>query len=134
VTALLLLHLRQGSSDPVQNSFDIYVNLPIPFVYLTSLDWCDRHNAGIVNDDIDTPKSGDSCSDERFHFSALCNIDGEPDSLSTCGRNLFYDRVDSVLPPRSQYDSGSVSGKKLGGAFSNAAAGSGDDYDLVLNI
>src|SRR3984893_19209458 len=59
VAALLLLHVRQGSSNPIEKSFDIDVNLPVPFIYLKGFDRCDGHNAGVVDDHIDTAETVD---------------------------------------------------------------------------
>jgi hypothetical protein len=92
------------------------------------------HDSGVIHHNIDAAKTVDSSFDESFHFSALRDVDRKPDRLSTCGRNLFHDCVDSVLTPRSEYDLGSLLRKQLGGAFSNAAAGSSDHYDLACNI
>jgi hypothetical protein len=53
VTAFLLLHLRECGGHPVKKSFDIDVNLPIPFLDLEGLDRCNGHDAGVIHDDID---------------------------------------------------------------------------------
>src|SRR6266850_2138202 len=112
----------------------IDVNLPFPFLHLEGLDRRDEHNTGVIHDDIDAAEIVDGSFDECFHFGALRHVDGEPDSLTACGRNLFHDCIDPVLTPGSQYDFRSLSRKKLRSALSNATAGPSDYYDLVCNI
>jgi hypothetical protein len=101
MTTLLLQHLRQHGCDPIQNSFEIDIDLAVPFVHLERLDWCDGHNTGVIHHDIDTPEIVDSCPDECFHFSALCHVDSDIDGLTTCGGNFFHGCVEPVLTPRS---------------------------------
>jgi hypothetical protein len=79
-----------------------------------------------ANDDVDAAEAVDCSFDECFHFGAFRYIDGDPDSRIASGRNVFNDGIDPVLAPRSHYNSGSVSGKKLCSAFSNAATRSSD--------
>jgi hypothetical protein len=97
------------------------------------MDRCDWHNASVIHQYVNTAESVDGAFDERFHFGALRDVDGEPDSLTAISRNLVYDCVYSVLTPRSQDDLRSMSRKKLRSALSKSAAGSGDDGDLLLN-
>lgn len=68
VTALLLLHVRQDGGNSVQNTLDVDVNLPIPFLHFEKVDWRDGHNTGIVHQDIDPAETLDRSFDERFHF------------------------------------------------------------------
>src|SRR5437879_3901828 len=93
----------------------------------------DGHNAGVIHQDVNAAEALDGSFDERLHFDALRDVDGEPDSLTAGGRNLVYDRVYTVLTPRSQDDLRSVSRKKLRRALSKSAAATGDDYNLLCN-
>jgi hypothetical protein len=96
------------------------------------MDWRDGHNAGVIHQDVDAAEALDGSFDERLHFDALRDVDGEPDSLTAGGRNLVDDCVYTVLTPRSQDNLCSLCCEKLGGAFPDAAAGSGDYYDPSL--
>jgi hypothetical protein len=133
VTALLFLHLRQDGGNSVQNSLYVDVNLPIPFLHLQKIDGRNGHNAGVIYQDVNAAEALDGAFDERLHFDALRHVDGEAGSLTAGGRYLFYDCVYTVLTPRSHDDLRSVSRKKLCSALSKSAAGSGDDYNLLLN-
>jgi hypothetical protein len=53
VTDLLFLHSRQGGGNSVQNSLDVDVNLPIPFLHFEKVYWRDGHNTRVVHPDID---------------------------------------------------------------------------------
>src|SRR5713226_3023150 len=134
VTALLLLHVRQGSSNSIEKPFDIDVNLPVPLLYLKGLDRCDGHDTGVIEEHIDAAETVDGPLDERFHFCALRHISGKSDGLAAGGRDLLNHCVDPVRTPRSQYNSCSLLCEKLRGAFPNAAAGSGDYYNFVGDI
>src|SRR5882757_6476467 len=81
VTALLLLHVRQGSGNSIEKPFDIDVNLPVPLLYLKGLDRCDGHNTGVIEEHIDAAETVDGPLDERFHFCALRHIGGKSEAL-----------------------------------------------------
>src|SRR5215472_18827024 len=59
VTALLLLHVRQGSGNAVQKTLDIDVNLLVPFLYLERTDRRDEHNTCVIDEHIDAAESLD---------------------------------------------------------------------------
>ena len=100
--ALLLLHLWKGGGDAVENSFDIDVDLPFPFLDLEGLDRRDGHDAGVIHDDVDTVETVDCSLDECVHLSVFRNVDGKPDSLTACDSNLFHDGVDPLLLRKSE--------------------------------
>src|SRR6202043_1742239 len=126
VAALLLLHVGQRSCNAIEKSFDIDVNLPIPFIYLKGLDRCDGHNTGVIDEHIDAAKTLDGPLDERFHFRALCHIGGKTDGLAAGSRDFLNHCVDSVRTPRSKDNFCAMFREKFRGAFPNSAAGSGD--------
>jgi hypothetical protein len=97
------------------------------------LDGGDGHDAGVVHQDVDAVEGVDRLLDEGFHFSALRDVGGEGDDLAAGCRDLPGECVDPVLAPGSQDEPGSASREKLGRAFSDAAARSRDDDDLVCN-
>src|SRR6266849_1365429 len=134
VTALLLLHLRQDGGNAVEDSLDIDVNLPIPFLHLEGLNRRNGHDTGVIDDDLDAAEAVDGSLDQCFHFGALRDVDRKADSLTVRRHNLLHDRVDPVLTPRSEHDFGSASRKQLRSALSNATAGSGDYYDFVCSM
>src|ERR1700680_2727925 len=134
VTALLLLHMRQGSGNSIEKPFDIDVNLPVPLIDLKSLHRCDGHDTGVIDEHIDAAETFDGSLDQRFHFHALRHICGKSDGLAAGSRDLLNHCVDPVRTPRSQYNVCSLICEELRGAFSNAAAGSGDDYNFVGDI
>jgi len=101
VTALLLQHVRQNGGDPVEESFDIDVNLAVPFLYPQSLDRCDGHDPGVIEEHIDAATTIDGPLDERFHFCAFGHIGGKSDGLAARGRDLLDHCVDPVRAPRS---------------------------------
>jgi hypothetical protein len=82
---------------------------------------------------VDAAEALDGSLNELLHFVALRDVDGQSDSFTARGRNFVYDRVYTVLAPRSQDDLRALSRKKLRSAFSKSAAGSGDDYYLLCN-
>ena len=134
MTALLLLHMRQGGGNSIEKPFDIDVNLPVPLVHLKGLDRRDGHNTRVIKEHIDATEAVDGPFDQRFHFCALRHIGGKSDGLAAGGRDLLNHCVDPVRTPRSQYNSCSLLCEKLRGAFPNAAAGSGDYYNFVGDI
>jgi hypothetical protein len=78
--------------------------MPIPFVYLKGIDRCDGHNAGVIEEHIDTAETVDGLLDERLHFCALRHIGSKSDSLAAVRRDLLNHCVDSVRTPRSKYN------------------------------
>jgi hypothetical protein len=62
------------------------------------------------------------------------HIGAKSDGFAARGRDLLDHCVDPVRAPRSQYNLCSSFCEKPRGAFPNAAAGSGDDDDLVGDI
>jgi hypothetical protein len=133
VTALLLLHLRQDGGNSVQNSLDVDVNLPIPFLHFERMDWRDGHNASVIHQDVDAAEPLDGSLDERFHFDALRDVDGTRTPYRWRPKSRLRLRLYG-LSPRCQDDLRLVSRKKLGSAMSKSAAGSGDYYDFVCDI
>ena len=60
--------------------------------------------------------------------SASVQVTAELKSLPAGSRDLFYNCIDPVLPPRSEYDLRSLLCKKLRSFLSQAAACAGDSY------
>src|SRR4029077_19862623 len=109
--------------------------LPVPFIYLKGPDWCDGHNAGVIEEHIpDAAETVDGPLDERFHFCALRHISGKSDGLAAGGRYLLNHCIDPVRTPRSWYNFCSSFCDKLCRAFPNTAAGSGDYYNFAGDI
>src|SRR6267378_20557 len=45
----MLLHMSPVGGNSIQNSHDIHLNLPIPFLHLEKMDWRDGHNACVIH-------------------------------------------------------------------------------------
>jgi hypothetical protein len=129
-----LTRLANGSFAGRPTAANCLSSRPIRFLHLEGLDRCDGHDAGVIHDDIDPAEGLDGSFDECLYFSALRDVDGEPDRLAARSRDLSCERVDPIPAPGSQYDLGSALCKKLRSAFSNAAARSSDCYDLAVDI
>ena len=83
VTALLLLHVRQGSGNSIEKPFDIDINLPVPFFYLKGLDRRDGHDTGVIEEHIDAAET----------------VDGPLMSASTSARFVTSVANPMALPP-----------------------------------
>src|SRR5687768_10212633 len=61
---------------------------------------------------------------------ALRHVGLEAGRVATRAPNVPDDGIDSILPPRSEYDLGTSTCKQTRGAFADAAARAGNDDDF----
>jgi hypothetical protein len=68
MAGFLALHMRQGRRDSVQNPFNVNVNRPVPVLDLEPFERRMRHQAGVVEHDIDSSEPVHSRVDESLHL------------------------------------------------------------------
>jgi len=69
-------------------SFDIDVNLPVPFIYFKGSDRCDRHDTEVIEEHIESAETVDGQLDERFHFERFVTSVANPMTPAAGGRDL----------------------------------------------
>ena len=70
----MLLHIRQRRGDTVKHAFDVDINRPIPIVDRQAFEWRARHNTGVIDHDIDTPKFLRGCIDQSLHLVTMSDV------------------------------------------------------------
>src|ERR1700722_20337194 len=102
--ALLFLHVRQSGSYSVEHALDVEVDHAVPLVDLQKRKRRDRHNAGIVDQDIDLSVCVDGLLDQSLNLRPICYVDRHGKRLCAIGLNALHNGVETILTSRSQND------------------------------
>lgn len=98
---LLLLHVRERRCDAEQYAPDVYVDHPVPIVYLEALERGVRHESGVVEQDVDAPVGLHGRIDELLDLLMLRHICPDRDRLAAQADELLRERLDAVDASRS---------------------------------
>src|SRR5690606_40971378 len=75
-SAALALHARQHGGHAMQHAADVDVDHAVPFVDLQRGHGRQRHDPGVVDDDVDAAVELQREIGEGLHVGALCDVDG----------------------------------------------------------
>jgi hypothetical protein len=126
----LLFHQRQHGGDAVEDAADVDVDHLVPFVDFQRFERRERHQAGVVDDDIDMAVLFDGDGDEGLHVFEAGDIErGELDGAAFAAQ-LGGDVFEAVGAACADDDVVAAAGEQAGGGFADAAAGTGDEDDF----
>ena len=118
----------------MKHATDVHVDHLVPLVHLESRERRERHHAGVVHKDVDTPVSFTAKGDEFLSVFQAGDIKG----LKMGNTTLLADLRDKLFQPvsaaRAEHDASALAGEMAGGGFTDATAGSGNQNDFVLNV
>jgi hypothetical protein len=129
--AALLDHMREHGGDAVQRALEIDVDAPFPVLDLAPLQGRVRHDAGIVDDHVDSPVCVHGMIDKADDLLVLRHIRLH-DGLVT-QRQFIGERLEPIQTPCAQHHVRALCSQPASGRRAVSAAGSGDDNDLVLD-
>jgi len=132
VTALLLLHVRQGGGNSVEHAPDIDVNLPIPFLHLEELIGAMAIIPALFTSTSTRPKRS-TAPVMRLPRRALRDIGDAPIAVRLRRQSLARLHRSGPYAARPVRPSRRVA-PEASPCWLKATAGSGDDDDLVCNI
>ena len=134
MAAFLLQKVRQCGRNAVEHALDVEVDHAIPLVDLEKRKRRDRHDAGIVHQDVDLAIGVDGLVDQGLDFGPLRCVYCNSERLSTAGLNVSDNRVETILTSRAQNNCSAQFCEVPSGALSETAARTRDDYDLAFNV
>jgi hypothetical protein len=134
VPGFLLLHVRQRRSDAVQHALDVDVDHPVPFVDLEAFERRLRHQAGVVDHDVDAAVGLDRCIHQVLDLVALDHIGPDGECLTAAPVQLVCQCPDTVVTTRTERYGCASCGKKAGGRFPQSAACACDDDNLSFDV
>jgi DNA-binding transcriptional LysR family regulator len=126
--------VRERRGNAVQHALEVDVDHPVPFVDLQALQGRERHDAGVVDENVDPAAGLDGRVHQALYLSAVRDIGLHGERLSSDGRDLLHQRLEALDPARAQHDGGALRGKVPGGRLSHPAAGPRDHDDLSLDV
>src|SRR4029453_15010660 len=97
-------HDGQHRGDTVQQAFDIDVDHSIPFFDLEGRHGGDRHDSGIVNDDVDPVVLPKRALHQRLDLVTLGHVGLEAGGVAACLANVPDQGIDPIHAPRPEHD------------------------------
>ena len=123
--------MGQGGGYAVQHALDVHVDHPVPLVDLEQLERRKRHEARIIDDDVDAAMRIHSAIDQRLHLGAVGHVGlshGFPVDAEFVGQ-----RHEPVQPPRAEHDFCASTGEMTPGLGAQPAARAAVHDDLVVD-
>lgn len=131
VTSLALIEVRKDGCNPVQDTTDVHVDHPVPFIHFQLGERRKRHDASVVHDDIDLTECTNGEVGKGIHFVEPGHIErlelGDP----AISANLRDELFETIGAARAEYDARTPGGKVAGHGFANSTAGTGNEDDFL---
>jgi hypothetical protein len=121
--------VRQGGVGGVHQTLLIDRDHPLPFLGVGNVDGAQEHEAGIVDEDVETAKPVDDRLYSGFRLPAVGDVGLDGQGGAAGGLDLVHQGVEPVLAARENGDRCSVFGQCASGCLPDAAARAGDDGD-----
>ncbi len=93
---------------PYSTPLDVHVDHPVPFIDSQTLERRLRHQAGIVDHDVDTPVCLHRAVDELLHLLAVDDVGRDGERLSATAGEFVRQRLDAIGTPRTQHYRGTL--------------------------
>ncbi len=131
---MLGVHDGEHGGDAIEHALDVDVDHPVPLLDLQRGHQRQRHDAGIVDEDVDAAELGNSGIDEGLHVGAVGDIERSRYHDTTSGTDFLAQSVQTVGSARAddEFRTGETQFAGRGGA--DAAAGASDQHYLVVHI
>ena len=127
----LPVHHRQDGADAVEHALDVDVDHPVPFVELERGHGRKRHDAGIVDHDVDPPPLGVGGLGEGMNLLPAGDVETPGDRFAPGRVDFAGERFEPIEAPGAQHDFCAGTAELARDALADAAAGAGDQNDLV---
>ncbi|MCY1532766.1 hypothetical protein D9M68_680550 [compost metagenome] len=134
MAAALRLHARQHGGDAVEHALDVDVDGAVPLVDLELVQRRQRHHARVVDQHVDAAEGLDGGGGELFQIGALGHVGGDGDGFAAGLADLGDDLVEPVGAAGREHHLGAARGQVARRRFAQAAAGTGDDGNLALDV
>ncbi len=130
----LATHRRQYSGNAMQHTAYVDIDHPIPFIDLQSRERGQRHDARVVDDDIEAPKSRNGMVSEGLYLRTLGYIHLFGLCHPACALNVSHDMVQFFHTARAQQYGGAVGGQKPCGGFADTTAGASNQNHFIESL
>ena len=123
----------QRCRDTVQNTFDISVDHILPIVDAQIVERRDRHNAGIVDENIKLAVALTCQLDKVGQIVTPADIFASVRGFTAHIRDASRQSLEAIRSARAEYELCTTISEKERSRLANSAACAGDDDDLVFN-
>ena len=106
----------------------------MPLVDLEFMQGRERHDAGVVDEDVDRAEFLRGERGERLHIVQAGDVEGAALGSAAGFANLRDDFLEAVGPAGSKEDFRAPASEQACGGLADAAAGAGDEDDFVFDI
>jgi hypothetical protein len=137
VPATLVPHHGQGGGDAVEDAADVHVDHPVPLLDSQRRERRKRHHPGVVDDHVDPAPAFPGGGHEGPHVGGVGDVQAAERRVAAAAAAAAAVRGDvldelfqPVRAPRAKEQPVAVGGQAAGGGRPDAAARSGDQYDL----
>lgn len=120
---------RQCGGDTVQDAAQIDVDHVVPCVDVQVLQWGDRPDAGVVDQHVEAPESGDRRVDQADEVRTPPYVGRHADGAAAALPDLGGELLDAIAAPGAEDDRRTAprQGERGGSACPAARTGDGDD-------
>ena len=98
----LLFHMWQGSRNAVENTLDVHVNHPVPFVRLEAFQSRQGHDPGVVAQHVNPAEDPHSGIDEIGNNRAIGHVRLDRQRLAARRDDVFHQRFKAVGSARAE--------------------------------
>ncbi|EGE58966.1 hypothetical protein RHECNPAF_2530040 [Rhizobium etli CNPAF512] len=130
----LRLHDRQGCRDAVEHTLDVDIDHPVPLLDLEGRERRERHDAGIVEDDVEPAEFRSGKTREGLDLGTVGDVKLPQTHRSAPGFDFAGEPLQAFGTPRADHDVGAGRSQHLCRSFADAAAGAGDGNDFSFDI
>src|SRR6185437_9350136 len=130
--ATLRNHERQGEFRHQEGTFQIDVDLQIPFFFRAVDRVMCIENTGVVNENIQATEVTDGLVDCVLALRADANVSWHEDAIASAASNCADYLTSPLLIAPGDGNSGPFTREKKGGGFTDAGGGTGNQSDFIF--
>src|SRR5690606_31144056 len=106
----------------------------VPLVDAEHLERRERHDAGVVDEDVDASEPPGGAVDEGLYLIAVGDVGGDGEGLPAVLFDLGRERLDPVSAAGAEHEAGTLGTEVAGGGLAEPAARAGDDDDFPFDL
>jgi hypothetical protein len=118
----------------MEDAADVDVDHPVPLIDFEGLELGEGHDAGVIDDHIESAEFFDGEIDQVLDVIATGHVHGFASGSLASGLNFLHERLQTVHASGTQYDASPPGRQQACCRLTYPAASASDDHDFVLNI
>ena len=124
-------HLGQNGREAIKHALDVDVDHAVPFIDLERRHQRQRHDAGIVYDDVDITESLAACLCEGLDALPVGDVKRMDDDVGARAAQFFGQRLKAIQPARAEHQFCAGGGQLSRNAFTYPARCTRDENNFV---